>query len=189
MKKLIILPYVFFLAALILLLGCESENEIKPHVDPEEPISKIEYTLTPVTGGEPIVLSWVDQDGDFGNDPIINSGILSPNQNYAGSIELFLGAGENPDNFTAEVLEEKEEYQVFYSSNINDLQITYSDQDINGNPIGLQSSLTTEKTGTGSLEITLLYELDKFAEGVANGEIERAGGITDIKVSIPITVE
>ena len=40
----------------------------------------------------------------------------------------------------------------------------------------------------GELEVLLLHEPDKFAEGVSEGDATNAGGEVDIDVSFPITI-
>ena len=37
--------------------------------------------------------------------------------------------------------------------------------------------------------VVLRHLLDKFAEGVADGDITNAGGDTDVEVSFPIVIE
>ena len=90
---------------------------------------------------------------------------------------------------TEEVAEEDEDHQFFFQSTISDLTITYDDQDADGNPLGLNSTLTTGAATEGSITIILRHEPDKFAAGVSDGEITNAGGETDIEVTIPVSVQ
>ncbi|MEO1712749.1 MAG: hypothetical protein AAFU60_05380 [Bacteroidota bacterium] len=180
----IILCSFFFL-----LVACNRDKDLFIHTDPEEPISSLVYTLTPDQGGPAVVLSWIDRDGAFGDDPVITGGTLIANQNYSGSLELSLGTGDFPDDLTEEILEEANEHQFFFSSSLNDVQITYRDQDSNGNPIGIQNALSTKAAGNGTITITLLHLPDKFAEGVSDGHIMNAGGDIDLEIVLPITIE
>jgi hypothetical protein len=41
----------------------------------------------------------------------------------------------------------------------------------------------------GSLEIVLRHQPDKDASGVDQGEIENAGGETDVQVEFPLSIE
>ncbi len=63
------------------------------------------------------------------------------------------------------------------------------DRDVNSNPLGLKSILTTGSEGSGMLKIILRLEPDKFAPGVSEGEIENASGETDLEVLLPVTVQ
>ncbi|MFT4970369.1 MAG: hypothetical protein ACI9O4_002125, partial [Chitinophagales bacterium] len=121
--------------------------------------------------------------------PIISGGILSANESYVGTLVL-LNETENPaDNISLEVEEEGDEHQFFFQSTLSDVSVAYNDQDVNGNPIGLSSTLTTANVGTGSLTITLRHEPNKFASGVSNGALSNAGGETDIEVTFPFDVQ
>jgi hypothetical protein len=93
------------------------------------------------------------------------------------------------DTITNEIIAEADEHQFFFQSNVTGLSISYLDQDINSNPIGLKSSLTTDQIGNGSLTIILRHQPDKSATGVTSGDITNAGGETDIEVTFPINVE
>ena len=92
-------------------------------------------------------------------------------------------------NFTIEVEEEGDEHQVFYQLLSSLGTVTYTDTDVNGNPIGLSFTLTTGNSGgSGNLTVTLRHKLNKTATGVTAGDITNAGGSTDAEVSFPIQV-
>ncbi|NKQ38525.1 MAG: type 1 periplasmic binding fold superfamily protein [Methanosarcinales archaeon] len=170
----------------LVLSSCE-KDPIIPHEG--EVITSLKYTLTPNGGGTAIVLSFQDLDGDGGNAPIITEGILDTNKTYTGALVL-LNEQESPaGNITAEIQEEDEEHQFFFQTNITDLTIAYSDQDADGNPLGLQSTVTTTDAGNGTITIILRHEPNKSASGVANGDITNAGGETDIEVTFDVTVQ
>ena len=120
---------------------------------------------------------------------IRDSGTLSANQSYSGSLDLLNEAETPAESITAEVAEEDDEHQFFFASTLDGLSVAYTDQDDNGNPLGLQTTLTTGEAGSGELTIILRHEPDKSAAGVADGNIENAGGETDIEVSFPINVQ
>ncbi len=87
------------------------------------------------------------------------------------------------------LIELLEDHQFFFTSSTSTIKVVYSDQDGNGKPIGLSTSLTTTAAGSGILTITLRHEADKSASGVSDGEIANAGGETDIEVSFPTDVQ
>ena len=101
----------------------------------EEVITTLKYTLTPSGGGTAVVMTFRDLDGDGGNAPVITGGTLTPNTTYSAVITL-LNETENPvDNITNEVAAEAEEHQFFYKATIIASTFTYSDNDVNDNPI------------------------------------------------------
>ncbi len=175
------------IASLVLFSSCEKEDPIIPNE--EELITTLNYTLTPTQGGKSIVLSFVDLDGDGGNPPVITGGTLVKNQTYTGSVGVF-NESENPkDDITQEIAKEDKEHQLFFQTNISGLSIKYNDVDGNGNPIGLITNATTGAAGSGILTIILRHLPNKFAAGVASGNITNAGGETDIEVNFPISVQ
>ncbi len=186
------MPYKFLFISLLFssslfFTSCDPEV-IDPPVDPEL-ITTLNYTLTPMGGGTAVMLSFQDIDGDGGNAPIITDGVLAANQTYTGAIEL-LNESESPaENITEEIEAEDDEHQFFYQTSVSDLSLVYTDQDGNGNPIGLTTTLTTGDAASGNLTIILRHQPDKSASEVSNGDISNAGGETDIEVTFPISVQ
>lgn len=183
---------IYSLPALLLVLGlmitsCKKDD---PEItNPEELITTVNYTLSPMSGGNDVVLSFQDLDGDGGNDPIITGGTLAANESYNASIELLNEAEAPTEDITLEVQEEAEDHQLFFISDISDVNIAYNDQDANSQPVGLSTTLTTGSAATGTLTIILRHEPNKSATGVSNGDITNAGGETDIEVTIPIEIQ
>ena len=175
------------LTAIFFLTACEKDDPVIPNE--EELITTLTYTLTPSGGGATVTLSFRDLDGDGGNDPTIGGGTLAANKTYTGTLELFNEVETPRENITTEIQEEDEEHQFFFKSNVDDLTIAYTDQDDDGNPVGLNTSLTTGEPSSGSITIILRHEPNKTASGVSSGDIANAGGETDIEVVFPIDVE
>ena len=169
------------------LTSCKKDDPVIPNE--QEVITTLKYTLTPNGVGAAVVLSFQDLDGDGGNDPIITGGTLDTNKTYTGALVL-LNEQENPvGDTTAEILEENDMHQFFFQTTIAGLTVDYADQDANGHPVGLQSTLTTAGAGNGTLKVTLRHEPDKYASGVPEGDITNAGGETDIEVTFSVTVQ
>ena len=168
---------------LIGIISCENDDD-PILVNEEELITTVTLTLTPQGGGTNVVLESKDLDGDGPNAPLITiSGNLSPNTTYAGSV-VFLNETESPaEDITAEVSAEGAAHQLFFSNTNSLATITYNDQDVNGDPIGLAITLVTTATATGNLTITLRHEPNKNATDVSNGDITNAGGETDVAVT------
>ena len=182
--------YFFLLSLLAVSLSFVSCDKDDPEV-PEEPelITTVIYTLTPSGGGADITLSFKDLDGDGMNPPVVVGGTLAVNETYTGALELLNESEDPAEDITEEIMEEDEDHQFFFQNNIPNLTISYSDQDSNGNPVGLSNSLTTGAAASGILTIILRHKPDKFETGVSSGDITNAGGETDIEVSFPIDVE
>ena len=100
----------------------------------------------------------------------------------------------NPvDEITEEVQEEGAEHQVFYqlASTIGTVAYHTANTDDNGNPIGLQFTLTTSANNatSGTFVVTLIHLPNKTATGVAAGDITNAGGATDALAIFPLTIQ
>ena len=189
MKISYFLSFAALLALPLLLTSCDKDDPIIPNE--EELITTIIFKLDPGNIDASIVtLSFVDLDGDGDMAPTITmDGTLHANTVYSGSIEL-LNETESPaQNITEEVLAEDEDHQFFFQSTLDNLVITYADQDADGNPVGLSTTLSTGAAGSGSLTITLKHEPVKGADGVSEGDITNAQGDTDIQVIFPIDVQ
>lgn len=176
----------FFLLTLFFgFTSCSDDDENPVAVDEEEVITTMNITLS-AAGLPTISLQSQDLDGDGPNAPQITiSGNLTANSTYTGSIEL-LNETETPaENITTEVAEEDEEHQFFFNAAGAITDLTYSDQDGNGNPVGIAFTLNTGDAGNGSLQITLRHEPKKPNDGT----LADAGGETDIAQSFSLTVE
>ena len=166
-----------------------SETEDPVVINEEEVITTVSATFVPQNGGTEITLESIDLDGDGPNAPVISvSGNFDATTTYDGILKI-LNETESPaDDITLEILEEDEEHQFFFSFTNDIATATYSDQDSNGDPIGVEFSLLTGTAGTGRFTITLRHEPNKSANNVNTGNITNAGGETDVQVTFEITV-
>lgn len=179
----------FLFLGLLFVTGCGDDDDDHGGGGEEEVITDVVLSLTPATGGDAVVLSFQDRDGDGGDAPIITGGTLQAATVYNGTIAFYNRSGDEDENVTLEILEEDEDHQVFFQFDGVAATVTYDDQDADGRPIGVMTTLTTTLATTGSLTVTLRHEPDKAAEGVSNGIIANAGGETDVEVTFPLTVE
>ena len=179
--------YFLFLALPLLLTSCDKDDPVIPNE--EELITTVNYTLTSSDGQDVVLLSFVDLDGDGENQPTIMGGTLSANTVYTGSIELLNEAESPAEDITLEIEEEDDEHQFFFQSTIPELVVSYNDQDDDGNPVGLNTNITTGAPDSGSLTLTLRHEPVKDAAGVSAGDITNAQGSTDIEITFPIDVQ
>lgn len=183
MKKIILFSLLVFLVA------CGDNDPIIPQES--ELITSVEYVLTPMNaaGLDQVVFSFEDIDGDGGEDPVIIEGILKANTTYAGELKLLNNSVSPPIDLTEEINSEALDHQFFFISTKGDLVVNYSDEDSEGNPLGLKTILSSGNPGNGTLTIILRHEPDKFAQDVKNGSIINAGGETDIEVTFNVQVE
>lgn len=167
--------------------ACEKDD---PIVNEEELITTLRMTLTPAGGGTPVVLSFVDLDGEGGNAPVITGGTLAANTTYTGALAI-LNESETPvEDITEEIETEDDEHQFFFTTSAGlNLTVSYADQDGNNNPVGLATSAAAGAASTGTLTVTLRHEPNKTAAGVKDGDITNAGGETDIEVVFPVTIQ
>jgi len=185
MKNIILLSLIGIF--IIAFSSCKKDDPVVPNE--EELITTLKLTLTPTAGGSAVEYSFTDLDGDGGNAATLVEGTLEDSTSYTAQITL-LNEQESPaEDITEEVEEEDEEHQLFYETDIADLNITYTDMDDNGNPVGLSTNVTTGNAGTGTLTVTLRHEPVKSATGVASGDITNAGGETDISVTFNVTIQ
>ena len=140
MKTIKLVPMA--LIALFAFNSCSNDDNAQP-VNEEEVITTVSVTLTPLDGGTPVILTSRDLDGDGPNAPVITSmGNLVASKTYNGTVSL-LNELTNPfDNISLEVLEEGDEHQLFFNApGVG--TFAYTDQDVNGKPIGLSFNFTT----------------------------------------------
>jgi|TARA_R110000737_G_scaffold306362_2_gene314072 hypothetical protein len=182
-----ILSGLAFVAILSIMTSCEKEDPDIPNQ--EELITTLTYTLTPVAGGNAIVLSFKDLDGDGGDAPILTGGALTANQEYMGTLILLNESVTPTESISDEVKEEDDEHQFFFQSSIAGVEITYTDMDADGNPLGLKTTLKTGDAGSGNLTIILRHLPIKTATGVSDGDITNAKGETDIEVAFSLDVQ
>lgn len=165
-------------------------NDDSQPVNEEEVITTVTVTLTTVGGGSAVVLTSRDLDGDGPNAPVISSiGTLLPTTIYNGTILLENELEDPTENITEEVFEEGVEHQFFYSTSAGlNGTFAYTDEDANGNPIGIDFTFTTAANiQSGNLTVILRHEPNKSGTDVANGNIANAGGETDVQVVFPVT--
>lgn len=180
--------YIILPLFIITFSACEKDD---PEIhNEEEVITTLIYTLVPSTGGDLVVLSFRDLDGDGGDVPVITGGTLAANSSYSASLSLLNEAESPAENINEEIEEEAEEHQFFFQANGGlNATIAYSDKDANDQPLGISTTLTTGDASQGQLTIILRHEPAKSAEGVADGNVANAGGETDIEATFDITIQ
>lgn len=180
----------FLAAILIALTFTACGNDDAPVlINEDEVITTVTATFTPQGGGTSITLTSRDLDGDGPDAPVVTvSGPFTVSTIYNGQITFLNELATPADNITEEVEEEGTEHQVFIQQNGLGT-VTYSDEDPDGNPVGLAFTFSaTNQPATGNITVTLRHQPNKNAAGVAGGDITNAGGSTDAEVTFPVVV-
>ena len=179
--------FSFFALCALIFTSCSDDDDATPDpINEEEVITTMIVTLVD-DNGTTKTMKVTDADGDGPLDPVFDVDALDANKTYTGSIE-FLNELEGED-ITAEVAEEDDEHQVFYvpSSSLN-ISVAYNDQDADGNPVGLDFTLTTTDASDGTLTVSLVHEPNKDAAGVSDGDPTNAGGETDVEAVFEVDI-
>lgn len=180
MKK---ITFALLLFVALSLSSCKKDPAIP---NEEELITTLIYTLTPSTGGAPVVFKFEDLDGDGGAAPVISQGVLQANTTYNAAIQLLNETVTPSDNIGAEVLAEGTDHQFIYAiDNSALLNINATDADANGNPIGIETTVNTLAVGTAALTISLKHKPKKPNDNTTAD----AGGETDIEVQFDVDVQ
>lgn len=158
----------------------------------EELITLVELTLTELdnegnaTQNETTV-TWEDEDGPGGNDPVIGTMSLEAGKSYSGTIRLLNTTVDPADDITVEVQEEADEHQFFYTVEGTDsdrLFVETTDQDSNGLPVGLEYLVTV--TDGEATSLTLNVVLSHYDDSPKDGTTR--SDETDIDVDIPVEI-
>lgn len=173
----------------IILTNCSSESLI---LEPQQNITTVTYTLTPVGGGESVVFDFEDEDGSGDLLGIATGGTLTKSTVYQGEIEIHALSNESIVNITEAIRVDGRDNQFFYTSLNPAIVISYDDTDVDldGNPIGILTNLTTvNNNGEGNITLTLKHNPDKEGLAVSGGNVSLSGGRTDIEIDFPVIVQ
>lgn len=183
------IAYIMFILFLGLIMISCTDNPASNIDGPgeEELITQVTLTLVDGNSSETTV-SWQDQDGPGGNDPVVGTLQLQAGTTYTGTIELLDTTKDPVEDITQEVREEDDEHQFFYTvgDSISDrLDIEVTDTDENGLPVGLEYSVTVSAgdAASGSLNVVLSHYDDAPKDGTTRSDE------TDIDIDIPVEIQ
>jgi hypothetical protein len=192
---------VILVGASLTFVACDSDDPEKEDVP--ELITKVTLTFTPTGGGSAVVVTAADPDG-LGLLPLEVDGPiqLAKNTSYSLSIALIneLADPSAPEyNITEEVSEEGDEHMFFFSwtgnvfsnpagngnvDNRNDV-VNYEDEDVNGLPLGLETSWTSTDIATNGLFTVILKHQPDLKTSTSDSSV----GETDLDIWFEIEVE
>lgn len=176
------------------------EEEGHGHDDGEEEINQVVLTFTPDNGEDAITATWFDEDGEGVGTPLIEEIELEEGVTYEMTVTLTNTLGMDDEDVNAEILEEDDEHQFFFSftegyfsspegdGNIDnrDDPLNYSDEDDNGLPVGLTTSWTAgdHSEDEGEFRIILKHQPD-----LKTATSDATVGGTDIDIVFPLHIE
>ncbi len=189
--------FIFLLAMAIypiIYTGCGDVEPPAPENE-EEIINRVTLTFTEVEGGESLTFTAFDPDGE-GPEPIeIEEIKLGTDLTY--SLELKLENTFTADDITSEIASEAEEH-LFYFEWTNDLfdspvgngnidsrndPVNYSDEDLNGLPLGLKTEWETGNARNGTFRVLLKHQPDIKS---VNSTAEDGASDSDITFDVAI---
>lgn len=191
--------YFCLVLSLALMTACDSNEPEREDVP--ELITKATLTFTPLGGGQSIVVTATDPDGEGVQDIQVDGSInLAASTTYTLAIALAneLALEGSPEfDITSEVAEEADEHLFFFSwtnnifsdpmgnGNVDNRSdpVNYNDLDDEGLPLGLSTTWATSTASSGTFRVLLKHQPDlKTATSDSNT------GETDLDVTFPITI-
>ena len=179
------------IALLALLTAWACNNSDEDPIEPEIPtnVTTLDVSLLQIGTTDTIRLHYADLDGPGGNAPTIQGGTLDTNALYFVVVEVSDESVSPSVNVTDSISINNSDFQFFFITDNLNLEVSYADQDSGGFPLGLFTTFTTGTASAGNLVINLTENPNKTATGVAEGQLQNAGGKTVIQVNFPVTIE
>ena len=180
-----------FLLAGVLFLGSCKKDDPAP-VNEQEVITKVTVNFTnTANSSEVVTFTYEDTDGVGGNDPVFTNGTLKRNTSYNVSVIV---TGEDNEDITAEIAEEKDEHQIYFGFSQSTLfaSFEYLDKDSKNQPVGLSSRVTTiNNSGGGNLQLILAREPNKSLNIASTPWVysPNIGGEQDFNITFNATVQ
>ena len=170
---------IIFVAALIF-VACSDDDGSNIGVDPEE----IKTVLLAISDGtSENLFAYSDPDGNGGFPPEADTIKLAPNTTYGMAVS-FLDESGNGVNLTSKILTEADYHLVCYEISNNLMSnLNVTDQDSNGDPLGLQASWVTTDSSEGAMVLSLKVRPDKSVTAPCNT------GETAVEATFPVEVE
>lgn len=191
----------------ISLVACGGDDDDTGEGNENEVITTVTLEFAPQGGGAVVTAEWNDPDGDGGSAPTIDPIVLAAGTTYALAVGFENRLENPPEVITEEVADESDEHQIFFTGSAVDgpasdepgapLTQSYSDEDGNGLPIGLENTVVAA-AGTGELTVTLRHlppvngtavKTAELAAEVEESGFGDLGGSTDAQVAFMVTVE
>jgi len=168
-----------------------------------EIITTVELTFD--DGDEVQVFTWSDPQND--GNPVFDPINLELDATYSVSVGFINSLEDPPEDITAEVADESDQHQVFFTGDGVDgpasdstdplIEHSYTDEDADGLPVGLENEIVAVSAGDGEVVVTLRHmppeddtpvKGETSAQDVAAGGFSAIGGDNDAQVTFPLSV-
>jgi len=192
------------LAGMLLLVGCGDVDD-HDHDHDHEVITTVTLTFTAQDSGDVVEATWADPEDD--GSPVIDSIELLDSEDYDLSVSFLNELEEPAEDLTAEIEGEGEEHQLFFlgsavsgpagTGSAAVVTHAYDDVDADGNPVGLENTITTDAAGSGVMTVVLRHlpfedgssvKTATLAEDVAAGGLAALPGASDVEVDFDLEV-
>ena len=153
----------------------------------QEVISRVTLSLTPSSGGSPIVVFIDDPDGNGPQSPSAQVGTFAfaRGASYTGTVKFENRLENPPEDITQEVAAESNEHRVFYSTTGAGVVVTTTDVDLQGRPLGLTfTAAAGTVAGSGALRVVLCH----FGNTPKPAAVTSCTADTDINVVFNYTI-
>lgn len=201
LKNLYIKP-IIALCQFVLIFACSKDDPDPVHE--EEVITRVTLEVSKVGSSNPTTYTFEveghdhdhddddhdDEDGDEheGEHTEIE---LEANSSYNVSISFYNDSDpDNVENITSEIIEEKDEHQIFYEitdelSGFSIASASNDTKDSNGNPLFIKSTWTTTAETSGEVVGYLIHEPTSETGNTRTD----FGGSTDVEIEFEVHVE
>jgi hypothetical protein len=194
--------FIAMLLASVAVTSCKKDDEAPEEENELEVITDVKLVFTNTADAADIVEARAEDPDGAGVEElaILDEINLDSSKTYTLTLEVFNNLDSPGEDIGAEILEEDEEHQIFFSfsndafanptgnGNIDTASdpLNYNDSDANGNSVGLSTNWTTSSTllTGGSFRVRLQHQPDiKTASSGSND------GDTDFDLSFVLNIE
>ncbi|MFY8127272.1 MAG: hypothetical protein ACOVMM_02765 [Chitinophagaceae bacterium] len=176
---------LIILTTIVIFTSCKKVDEAQNNSD-HSAITTLIITFKQA-GVTKYIATFDDPDGIGGNNPVKFDTIkLNQNQTYQADVVLQNKTSGTTKDMTAEIRTAGREHELFYTPNSVNVNITKTDVDILGHPLGLNSNWQTSTattTNTATIKIQLKHK--PFNKG-PNDDVTK--GHDDININFPIII-
>ena len=193
------------LIALAVVTGCTDVEHDHDHDHDHEVITSVVLTFAAQNSDEIVEAQWAE--GEDGGDPMVDAISLTDGEAYDLSITVWNDLEDPREEITPEILEEALEHQIFFfgsavagpAGEADDAFVThaYADTDAEGNPIGLENTMTADEIGSGVMTVLLRHmpfldgnsvKTSTLAEDFAASGVSALPGDSDFSIDFDLEV-
>ena len=191
LKNLYIKP-IIALCLFVLIFACSKDDPDPMHE--EEVITRVTLEVSKVGSSNPTTYTFEVEGHDHDHDEHEGEHTeieLEANSSYNVSISFYNDSDpDNVENITSQIIEEKDEHQIFYEitdelSGFSIASASNDTNDSNGNPLFIKSTWTTTAETSGEVVGYLIHEPTSKTGNTRTD----FGGSTDVEIEFEVHVE